>query len=145
MRFSLHKSSFCWAALLLAGALLALSGPRPGDPIIEKGPYTPVYPSYFGNRIFIPAGNPLTKEGIYLGRLLFYEPMLSANNKISCASCHQQKKAFTDGRAFSTGIDQTPTSRNAMTLANLLWVKDFFWDGGLRPGRTGHHTAYSPS
>jgi cytochrome c peroxidase len=92
-------------------------------------PYPLEYPASFGNKINIPADNPLTKEGVYLGRRLFYEKMLSAGNKISCGTCHMQRLAFTDGKAFSTGIDGVPTDRNAMSLANLLWVKNFFWDG----------------
>lgn len=92
-------------------------------------PFAPVYPAYFGNRTNIPASNQLTREGVYLGRLLFYETKLSAGNKISCGSCHQQRLAFTDGKTFSTGIDSIPTDRNAMSLANLLWVRNFFWDG----------------
>jgi cytochrome c peroxidase len=92
-------------------------------------PYTPVYPAYFGNRTNIPANNPLTREGVYLGRLLFYETKLSAGNKISCGTCHQQQLAFTDGKAFSSGVDGVPTDRSAMSLANLLWVRNFFWDG----------------
>ena len=98
-------------------------------PVIETGPYPLSYPDNFGNRIFIPVDNPLTKEGVYLGRMLFYETKLSANNKISCATCHQQKLAFTDGKAFSEGIDGKLTARSSMSLANLLWVKNLFWDG----------------
>lgn len=93
------------------------------------GPYDLVYPAYFGNRINIPADNPLTREGVYLGRVLFYETRLSANNKVSCESCHQQRLAFTDGRAFSLGIDSIHTTRSSMSLTNLLWVRSFFWDG----------------
>ncbi len=92
-------------------------------------PYRLVYPPYFGNRINITGTNPLTVEGVSLGRMLFYEKRLSANNTLSCSSCHQQDKAFTDGRRFSVGFDGTPTKRNSMTLANLLWVRHFFWDG----------------
>ena len=92
-------------------------------------PYKLIYPSYFGNRTNLAADNPLTIEGIQLGRRLFYEPRLSRNNTISCASCHQQSRAFTDPRRFSLGFDGTPTKRNSMTLANLLWVQNFFWDG----------------
>ncbi|PSL45703.1 cytochrome c peroxidase [Chitinophaga niastensis] len=88
-----------------------------------------IYPDYFGNRIMIPADNPTTSEGVYLGRMLFYEKALSANNKISCATCHQQSLAFTDGKAFSAGVDGTLQPRNTMSLANLLWVRHFFWDG----------------
>lgn len=96
---------------------------------IETGPYNLVYPANFGNRINIPADNPTTKQGVYLGRMLFYETRLSANNTISCGSCHQQDKAFTDGRAFSPGVDAVLTPRNSMSLVNLLWARKFFWDG----------------
>jgi len=96
---------------------------------IETGPYNLVYPANFGNRINIPADNPTTKQGVYLGRMLFYETRLSANNTISCGSCHQQDKAFTDGRAFSAGVDGVLTPRNSMSLVNLLWARKFFWDG----------------
>ena len=98
------------------------------DPI-ETGAYEFVYPANFGNRINIPADNPTTKQGVYLGRLLFYETRLSATNKLSCGSCHQQEKAFTDGKPFSVGVDNVPTPRNAMSLTNLLWERKFFWDG----------------
>jgi cytochrome c peroxidase len=87
------------------------------------------YPVYFGNRIFVPDDNPITKEGVQLGRMLFYEATLSANNRMSCATCHQQALAFTDGQTFSTGVDGTVTDRNSMSLANLLWIRNFFWDG----------------
>lgn len=96
---------------------------------VSTTPYVLTYPAYFGNRFTIPEDNQVTQEGVFLGRILFYEAVLSANNKISCASCHQQKLAFTDGRTFSRGIDDTLTSRNSMSLVNLLWVRNFFWDG----------------
>jgi len=96
---------------------------------IETGPYNLVYPANFGSRINIPADNPTTKQGVYLGRMLFYEIKLSGNNTISCGSCHQQDKAFTDGRAFSPGVDGVLTPRNSMSLVNLLWGRKFFWDG----------------
>src|SRR5258708_31691180 len=92
-------------------------------------PYLLSYPSYFGNRTNFADDNPLTVEGVALGRYLFYEKRLSRGDAISCASCHQQSRAFTDGRAFSPGFDGVPTKRNSMSLANLLWVRNFFWDG----------------
>lgn len=97
----------------------------PGD----TTPLKIVYPDYFGGRIDIPAGNPTTQQGVLLGRMLFYETALSANNRLSCAGCHQQKFAFTDGRRFSRGADGTLQPRNSMSLANLLWVRHLFWDG----------------
>lgn len=97
--------------------------------VVPTGAYVFSYPANFGNRINVPANNPTTQQGIYLGRLLFYETRLSANNTLSCASCHQQEKAFTDGKALSEGIDHILSTRNAMSLANLLWARKFFWDG----------------
>jgi cytochrome c peroxidase len=87
------------------------------------------YPEYFGNRIFIPEDNNTTVQGVYLGRMLFYETSLSANDSLSCSSCHQQRFAFADGQQFSKGFDGTLQLRNTMSLANLLWVRNFFWDG----------------
>jgi cytochrome c peroxidase len=81
----------------------------------------------------IPADNPLTVEGIELGRHLFYETKLSGDNTQSCASCHNQAFAFTDnGRQFSTGITGAVGSRNSMPLFNLAYspiANRFFWDG----------------
>jgi cytochrome c peroxidase len=92
-------------------------------------PFTPAYPSYFGSRIYIPDDNPLTVQGAQLGRMLFYETALSAGDRVSCATCHRQELAFTDGKKFSAGVDGTLQPRNTMSLANLLWVRNFFWDG----------------
>ncbi|MET0299816.1 MAG: cytochrome c peroxidase [Flavitalea sp.] len=64
-----------------------------------------------------------------LGRMLFYEKSLSSTNKFSCSNCHDQKFAFTDRKVFSPGVDSEVNPRNTMSLANLLWVKNFFWDG----------------
>jgi cytochrome c peroxidase len=78
----------------------------------------------------IPADNPLTVEGVYLGRMLFYDPILSGDNSQSCASCHMQQHGFTDGQKYSVGIDGIEGIRNAMPLINLGWQSTFFWDGG---------------
>ncbi len=79
----------------------------------------------------IPADNPQTPEKIQLGRKLFYDARLSADNSISCSSCHQQKFAFTNaGNAVSTGIRGQKGSRNAPTLGNVGWRKSLFWEGG---------------
>ncbi len=63
-----------------------------------------------------------------LGRRLFYETTLSLNNSISCASCHQQSKAFADGLQFSSGLFNEKTTRNSMALVNCLNFSSFFWD-----------------
>jgi cytochrome c peroxidase len=79
----------------------------------------------------VPADNPLTKEGVFLGRMLFYDPILSSDSSQSCASCHNQTHAFTDnGKQFSTGVLKTVGKRNSMPIFNLMWHLDgFFWDG----------------
>lgn len=77
-----------------------------------------------------PADNPLTVEGIALGRKLFYDPILSNDSTQSCASCHAQLFGFTDnGKKFSRGIDQLDGTRNSMALINLGYNLNFFWDG----------------
>ena len=55
-------------------------------------------------RFTIPPDNPLTKESVELGRRLFYDPILSSNKQVSCATCHQQALAFTDGLPTSIGV-----------------------------------------
>ena len=80
-------------------------------------------------KVKLPADNPLTVEGVDLGRRLFHDARLSKNNSQSCATCHEQAKAFTDGRHQSPGESGQPGRRNSMPLVNLAWGKEFFWDG----------------
>ena len=76
--------------------------------------------------------NPLTEEGFQLGRQLFYDPILSKDNTISCASCHLQATGFTHvDHELSHGIDGKIGTRNSLTLQNLAWNKHFMWDGGV--------------
>jgi cytochrome c peroxidase len=76
--------------------------------------------------------NPLTKEGFDLGRRLFYDPILSRDNTISCASCHLQATGFTHvDHDLSHGIDGKIGTRNAMTIMNVAWSKNFMWDGAV--------------
>lgn len=77
----------------------------------------------------LPLDNPLTDEGVELGRKLFNDVRLSVNNTQSCASCHQAEAAFTDLNRFSIGAEGKAGTRNAMPLFNLAWKKSFFWDG----------------
>ena len=75
----------------------------------------------------IPADNPITEEKVELGRHLFYEPMLSGNTTYSCASCHQQALAFTDGLAQSIGSTGGVHARSSMSLANVVYNASFGW------------------
>ena len=77
----------------------------------------------------LPLDNPLTDEGVDLGRRLFHETQLSGNNRQSCASCHQATNGFTDAKKFSLGAEGQVGTRNSMPLFNLAWKTAFFWDG----------------
>ncbi|TVZ56435.1 cytochrome c peroxidase [Lutibacter sp. Hel_I_33_5] len=105
----------------------------------EEEVYTPIpatleIPKLFSDKLIsplIPSNNPLTQEGIALGKKLFFDKILSKNNTQSCASCHNPKKAFTDDTRFSDGVDGKFGKRNSMPLFNLAWNFDerFAWDG----------------
>ncbi len=80
-----------------------------------------------------PEDNPLTPEGVALGRWLFHSPRLSGNGQVSCASCHAQAHAFSVPEALTTrGVSGRPLVRHAPTLINLAWAEGLFWDGGAR-------------
>lgn len=104
----------------------------PGD--LSDIPYDPVaynlvvpqgYP-----QMEIPSDNPLTVDGVELGRHLFYDPILSADSTMSCASCHAPSGSFTDQLAVSVGIDGIAGRRSSMSLLNIGYVYEgLFWDG----------------
>ncbi len=104
-----------------------------GDDLIE-GEYDPTLysfdlPSWMPEPI-VPVDNPMTEEGIALGRMLFYDPILSSDSTLSCASCHRPELSFTDGRATSPGVLGEFGRRNSMALVNLAFNPNgFFWDG----------------
>ena len=77
-----------------------------------------------------PPDNPLSDDGATLGRVLFYDTRLSANNSTSCASCHVQAHAFADPKPFSTGLHGALTDRRTMPLVNVRYYQRarFFWD-----------------
>jgi cytochrome c peroxidase len=77
-----------------------------------------------------PRANRLTDAGAALGRVLFYDTQLSANNTTACASCHRHQHAFADPRRFSVGFDGRQTDRHAMNLTGLRYYRRarFFWD-----------------
>lgn len=77
-----------------------------------------------------PNNNPITDAGATLGRVLFYDKKLSANNTISCASCHIQENGFSDPNTLSVGFEGGLTGRNSMGLSNAKFYDNgrFFWD-----------------
>ena len=96
-------------------------------------PYQYDYPALFNQYlppIQEPFDNPSSEEGVELGRMLFYDTRLSANNTQSCASCHLPQASFSDTTAYSSGIDGIAGTRNAMPIINAGWMEDgIFWDG----------------
>lgn len=74
--------------------------------------------------------NPITTEGVVLGKKLFYDKILSGNNTMSCNSCHKQENAFATTNRVEKGIDNIEGNRNSMPLFNMIWNESlFFWDG----------------
>ena len=128
--------SWCKTYWVLALIFLA-SCSKSGDEEPEEYIPTPLsleVPAFFEESILapvMPANNPLTVEGVALGKKLFFDPILSGNNQISCASCHSPQMSFTDNLQFSEGINNGIGTRNSMPLFNLAWNFDerFFWDG----------------
>jgi cytochrome c peroxidase len=79
----------------------------------------------------VPADNPMTAEKVELGRHLFYEKRLSITGKHSCASCHEQKRAFTDGKPLGIGATGEAHPRNSMSLTNIAYNSVFTWANPL--------------
>jgi len=79
----------------------------------------------------VPADNPMSNAKVRLGRFLFYDKRLSIDRSMSCGSCHQQSRAFTDGKATHLGVNGLPGNRNVMTLTNVAYLPSFTWANPL--------------
>jgi cytochrome c peroxidase len=78
---------------------------------------------------YVPRDNPLTPAKIELGRKLFFDARLSSDGKVACASCHDPKLAFTDGKTVAEGVAGRRGTRNSPTLLNATFNTGQFWDG----------------
>ena len=78
----------------------------------------------------IPSHNPLSEEKVALGERLFFDPDLSEDRSLSCASCHFENAAFADPRPLSPGVHGRLGIRNSPSLVNVGYVNLLFWDGG---------------
>jgi cytochrome c peroxidase len=144
----MYGKSFKSAFLVIGSFLLIVSSCQKDEPLVvnpvtpdsfKATPYNLVYPKWntaIWLRLKIPADNPLTVEGIALGKKLFFDKILSVDNTIACASCHAPEHAFSDTKAFSLGVNNQQGGRNAMPLFNLAWADvllagthKYFWDG----------------
>ena len=118
-----------WIIVLGAFISMAASCGR-GVPTYEPTALELEYPSHFPAPN-LPETNPLTIEGVRLGRHLFYDDRLSGDNTQNCGSCHLQESNFAEPKRFSTGIDGIEGTINAMVLSNMAWQDFFFWNGRI--------------
>lgn len=112
-------------AVLVAGSYGAA---RPAAPAAVPGA---TQPANFPAMTYALTKNQPDRATFELGRALFYDPRLSSSGTVSCGSCHQQSKAFTDGQALAIGVAGRRSPRNAPTLQNLRWRTSFMADGGV--------------
>lgn len=118
---------------LLAGALAAAAAgappppPRPADTLPAVLALDAV-PLGLGERP-VPADNPLTEARVRLGRRLFFDPVLSADGTLACASCHQPEHGFASPEGRPHGIRGQRIARRAPSLFNRAYGTVFFWDG----------------
>ena len=114
-----------WGVLVLLGIGLISFMFVPGDGLFYR-------PEKWPKPLYNFDDNPLTLEGFSLGRALFYDPILSQDSTVSCASCHLQYTAFAHvDHSTSHGINSRVGKRNAPGLMNLAWYPTFHWDGGV--------------
>lgn len=127
------------AIVALFVAIISFAGfiPTQGDPVlaVHGAGASSIEPSYSGlQREFPvtnePVTNPTTEAKAELGWLLFYDPILSENNELSCASCHHPDLGFSDGLPVAMGPNGA-LSRNTPTLWNVAYAQNLFWDGRL--------------
>lgn len=112
------------------------TNPQPNFFVNELGDTLFFFDNFGGNFQFgfgFNQNNPqITNAGATLGRVLFYDPQLSLNNRISCASCHKQELAFSDDVAGSVGFGGKVTPRNSMAIVNAGFNQNLFWDSRVQ-------------
>jgi cytochrome c peroxidase len=98
---------------------------QPAEIQVPKGlpPLTP--------NAVVPAYNPMTVGRIELGKQLYFDPRVSFNGTVSCATCHNPEKGWSDGQVTTVGIDGAANGRNSPTVLNTVYGKNMFWDGRM--------------
>jgi cytochrome c peroxidase len=114
------RSLVCVSILLLAAALTPSASAADKDPLKVPLGLKPVP---------VPADNPLTIEKVELGKQLYFDTRLSCDNTVSCASCHDPKKGWSNGTPFATGVRSQVGGRSAPTIINAAYSELQFWDG----------------
>ncbi|MCB9340415.1 MAG: c-type cytochrome [Lewinellaceae bacterium] len=109
--------------------LIAFAGCKKDDVGTKKFSFEK--PVHFPEPTYTFDKNPVTKEGFELGKKLFADPILSVDNSVACNNCHVKSVAFTDPQhSLSLGVEERSGIRNAPSIANMAFMKEFFWDGG---------------
>lgn len=126
-----HNKTKIISIFIIASLFLVMGSCKKDKISYSVTPYNLEIPSHFP-KMAIPEDNPMTVEGVALGRKLFYEKKLSRDNSINCASCHSQENGFSDPNKFSIGIDDQVGTRQSMALINMGWQQSFFWDGRVK-------------
>lgn len=116
-------------SVLAAGVVAVATALCPAGDESGKAQEATIEPPLGLPPIFWPEDNPYSPEKAELGRLLYFDKRLSSDNSVSCASCHEPAKAYTDGLAVSTGIAKQVGGRSAPTVINRAYTLLQFWDG----------------
>lgn len=125
-------------AVLLLAFVVAAAVPVESDPPVDMANHgagsSSIEPATSGLLRQFPAtneppDNPTTPEKAELGRMLFFDPVLSEGDDVSCATCHHPDKGFSDSRATPAGLGGVDLARNAPSLWNVAYVQSLFWDG----------------
>ena len=140
-------------ALLFIIFIVAAVMPVAADPLVGENHgagASSIEPSYSGLQREFPAtnepeDNASSTAKVELGRLLFFDPVLSENNDIACATCHQPDLGFSDGKIKAVGPGGTELARNTPTLWNVTYAQNLFWDGRLHSLRSPSRTPPYPS
>ena len=114
-------------ALGFVGRVVAAGGP----PVKAEEVELRDLPAFLGplEAPVAPKDNPMSDEKVELGRMLYFDPRLSGNGTVSCATCHNPALGFSDGQAKSIGINGTVLGRSSPTVLNAAYYKAQFWDG----------------
>jgi len=134
MKIWLKRTFLSLGLLALLGMFYAAFKPLPYDEVLPKEEWgagaSSVLPAYSGLQREFPALNGETSpEKAELGRMLFFDPILSKNLDTSCATCHNPSLGFSDGLPTANGLNGSPLPRNTMSLWNSGYETTLFWDG----------------
>lgn len=116
-------------ALLLGFTALLLAGCSSSPSVVAHAEKSAATISAFSADVPTPPDNPMTPSKVELGFRLWFEPRLSANNRMTCGTCHHHRKGFSDGQVTSAGVTGARGNRNTPTIYGAAHQSAWFWDG----------------